>query len=371
MFRNLSSASRAALSKAFTLSIFLFPEITCLTAQSKHKDPLIEVYSSQEIITGVTTTAGGRVFFEYPHMDGSSGTRVGELRKDGRVTPFPNDTWNGWAPGRPTEHTFVRTNSMRIGPDGLLWVVDTGTPQFGAKILHGGVKLVSIDLTRNQVVRIFPLDACTHEDSFVDDVRFNGRYAFLTDAGRPALIVLDLTTGKARRVLEDDASTTARRPVVAIGNALRTVDGQEIKIHADQMEVSPEGKYLYYQALPGPMYRVETQYLQDPHISKKALADKVTYWANTPSTGGTAIAPSGTIYLSDVEKRRILSIDPAGEIKVVLEDTRLDWPDAMWIDGEGYLWMPVAQLDKIAPFQGGKSQVVYPIRIYKMRVTSH
>src|SRR5580698_10171700 len=180
MFRFFSSASRAALYKAFTLSIFFSPEIVCVTAQGKEKDPLIEVYSSQEIITGVTTTDGGRVFFEYPHLDGTSGTRIGELGKDGKVTSFPNDDWNDWAPGRPTAHTFVRTNSMRTGPDGLLWVVDTGTPQFGAKIIHGGVKLVSIDLTHNQVTRIYPLDECTHEDSFVDDVRFNGRYAFLT-----------------------------------------------------------------------------------------------------------------------------------------------------------------------------------------------
>src|SRR6187402_2503843 len=183
------------------------------------------------------------------------------------------------------------------------------------------------------------------------------------------LIVLDLKTGKARRVLEDDTSTTARRPVVASGNALRTVDGQEVKIHADQMEVSPDGKYLYYQALTGPMYRVETKYLEDPHISNAELVGKVSHWANTPSTGGTAIDASGTIYLSDIEKRRILSIDPFGQMKVILEDTRLDWPDAMWIDSDGYLWMPVAQLDKIAPFQGGNSQVVYPIRIYKMALT--
>jgi hypothetical protein len=126
MFRRFSSASRVALSKALTLSIFLFSEIVCVTAQGKDKDPLIEVYSSQEIITGVTTTAGGRVFLEYPHLGGTSGTRIGELGKDGKVTSFPNDAWNDWAPGRPTAHTFVRTNSMRIGPDGLLWVVDTG-----------------------------------------------------------------------------------------------------------------------------------------------------------------------------------------------------------------------------------------------------
>jgi hypothetical protein len=250
----------------------------------------------------------------------------------------------------------------------LLWVVDTGTPKFGGKIIRGGVKLVSIDLALNKVSKVYPLDEFTHRDSFVDDVRFYGHYAFLTDAGSPALIVLDLTTGHARRVLENDASTTAQRPVIASGNALHTAEGQEVKIHADQLEVSPEGKYLYYQALTGPMYRIETRYLVDAHISRKRLAEKVSFFINTPSTGGTAIDSSGTIYLSDVEQRRILAISPEGGVKVVLADKRIDWSDAMWIDREGYLWMPVAQLDKIAPFQGGKSKVVYPVRIYKMRV---
>ncbi len=37
-------------------------------------------------------------------------------------------------------------------------------------------------------------------DSFVDDVRFRGGTAYLTDAGAPALIVLDPHTGKGRRV---------------------------------------------------------------------------------------------------------------------------------------------------------------------------
>jgi sugar lactone lactonase YvrE len=264
---------------------------------------------------------------------------------------------------------FVRTNSLRIGPDGMLWVVDTGTAKFGEKIVRGGVKLVSINLPTNKVASVYPLDEFTHPESFVDDVRFHGRYAFLTDAGSPALIVLNLTTGKARRVLENDRSTTANRIVVASGNALHTVDGNVVRIHADQLEVSPDGRYLYYQALTWPMYRIETHYLEDPHVSKEVLAEKVSFFSNTPNTGGTAIESSGTIYLSDVERRRILAINPSGDQKVLLEDNRLDWPDAMWIDGDGYLWMPVAQLDKIAPFQGGKSQVVYPIRIYKMRVT--
>jgi hypothetical protein len=249
--------------------------------------------------------------------------------------------------------------------------VDTGTAKFGGKILRDGVKLVSVDLQHNKVARIYPLDRFTHSDSFVDDVRFHGRYAFLTDAGRAAIIVLDLTTGEARRVLENDRSTTAQRPVVASGKTLHTVDGEEVKIHADQIEVSPNGRYLYYQALTGPMYRIETRYLEDAQLTSGDLAKKASLFAETPSTGGTAIDAQGTIYLSDVENRRILTISPKGDVKVLLEDSRLDWPDAMWIDGEGFLWMPVAQLDRIAPFQGGTSRVEYPIRIYKVRVTGN
>jgi precorrin-6B methylase 2 len=56
---------------------------------------------------------------------------------------------------------FVRTNSLRIGPDGLLWVVDTGTPAMGKEILsNSSVKLVSIDTKSNQVVNIIPLFGC-------------------------------------------------------------------------------------------------------------------------------------------------------------------------------------------------------------------
>lgn len=94
------------------------------------------------------------------------------------------------------ETAFVGTNSIRIGPEGDLWVVGTGTPSFGAETLPGAPKIVRIDLERNAVVRIYPLapDAALRK-SYVDDIRFHGRLAYLTDAGVPGIIVLDLVTG--------------------------------------------------------------------------------------------------------------------------------------------------------------------------------
>jgi hypothetical protein len=55
----------------------------------------------------------------------------------------------------------------------------------------------------------------TRSNSLLDDIRFNpatGK-AYLTDAGSPGLIVLDLESGMATRVLDDDPSTSATMPV--------------------------------------------------------------------------------------------------------------------------------------------------------------
>ena len=355
-------------SKVLIFSV-MFSELLVMAQNNEKPNRLIEVYRSNEIITGVTTTQDGRIFLEYPHLDGSSGLRVAELQTDGSTRAYPDLSWNSWTPGDDPTRAFVRTNSIRIGPDGKLWVVDTGTPKFGAKVLRGGVKLVAIDTKTNRVARVYPLDGATSEGSFVDDVRFNGHHAYLTDAGMPAIIVLDLNTGATRRILGRDQSTTAQRPVIASGKVLHTVDGNEVRIHADQLEVSPNGEYLYYQALTGPMYRIETRYVDDPSLSPTEVAGYRSLWVETPSTGGTAIDSSGTIYLSDVEKRRILKIAPDATVNVLIEDEKLDWPDAMWIDQEGYLWLPIAQLDKIAPFQRRTSHVHLLLVIYKLHIT--
>jgi hypothetical protein len=61
--------------------------------------------------------------------------RIGEILKNGHIIPYPNGQWNNWQIGDDVNQKFVRTNSLRIGPDGLLWVVDTGTPAMGKEIL--------------------------------------------------------------------------------------------------------------------------------------------------------------------------------------------------------------------------------------------
>jgi sugar lactone lactonase YvrE len=300
-------------------------------------------------------------------VDGSTGPQVVEW-KDGKPVAYPDETWNGWKQGGDPAKAFVRVNALRIGPDGALWIVDTGAPGFEKPKLPHGPKIVKVDVGAGKVDRVYDLDGATTDKSFVDDIRFHGQLAYITDAGAPGVIVLDLASGATRRVLDNDPSMTAQRPMTGDAHVMRGPDGKPIKIHADQLEVSPDGKFFFYQPASGPMSRIATRYLDDPKIDSKQLSKHVTTFAKTPSTGGTAIDAEGTIYVSDVDHHRILAIKADGSKSIVVEDRRLLWVDAMWIDDAGYLYMPAAQLDRMAPFNDGVSKVEFPIFVYKTKI---
>ncbi len=89
--------------------------------------------------------------------------------------------------------------------------MDTGSPAFGGNPLPGGAKLVRIDPATDRVDRVVPLGpGLAPPGSYVDDIRFNGSHAYLTDAGKPGIIVVDLVTGTGRRVLDGHPAATAR-----------------------------------------------------------------------------------------------------------------------------------------------------------------
>ncbi|MGI5211709.1 L-dopachrome tautomerase-related protein [Plantactinospora sp. CA-290183] len=334
------------------------------------QDPRLRpVIALDRVCTGVTTTGDGRVFVSFPSADGP-GVQVAEVVSDTRLQPFPDAGWNEVRDRPDPDGAFVRVNALRIGPDGNLWIVDAGAPGVGAPPVPGGARVIVVDTDTAEVVRVYDLDPAVREGSYVDDLRFNGAIAYLTDAGAPGLIVLDLDTGGCRRVLDEHPSTAARRPLRADGEILRDPDGAELRIHADQLEVSPDGAYLYYQSAAGPLYRIETRCLDDPSIPPDVVAGRVEPWVDTPTTGGTAIDAAGVIYLTDVDNRRLLSIGLDRRVETLLTDPRLAWGDAMWLDGAGQLWIPAAQLNRTPGLAGGRSSVEYPVWIHRLSVNA-
>ncbi|WP_328654804.1 major royal jelly family protein [Micromonospora sp. NBC_00330] len=335
--------------------------MSSLPTEEDHR--LTSVFQEDRVCTGVTTVRG-RVFLGYPSAD-RPGVQVVEALPDGRRVPYPDAAWN--RADQPPSEAFVHVNGLRTGPDGRLWIVDSGSPRIGGAQVPGGARLIAVDPDDDHVKWVYHLDEAVHPGSYVDDVRFNGRVAYLSDAGAAGLIVLDLDSGRSRRVLDGHPST-AGGPVVADGRVLRDPDGAEVRLHVDQLEVSPDGRWLYYQPASGGMSRIPTRWLDDPSVSADELARRVERWCDTPSTGGTAIDATGTIYLSDLERRRVLVLAPDRSVRTLVADPRLAWVDAMWLDADARLWMPAAQLHLTGGLNGGVSAVEYPVQIYRMPV---
>ncbi|WP_233236169.1 SMP-30/gluconolactonase/LRE family protein [Bordetella sp. LUAb4] len=362
--RNLTRAAGIA---AASLALMIVQG--CAT-KPESQDPLVPVFQGQRVWNGVTTTSEGRVFVSYSQADGP-GTQVAELDAQGQPFPFPDANWNIPLPSvaGPIGNGYVHVNALRVGPDGKLWIVDAGAPGIGKAAVKGGARLFQFDPQTRSLLRVYDLAPVVNPYSYMDDVRFNGPFAYLTDAGSPGLVVLDMRTGVARRVLDSHPSVMASRPLQAEGRTLKDAKGQPLYIHADQLEVSPDGQWLYYQPASGPMARIATRWLNDATVSPKDVESHVELkWANTPTTGGTAIDSQGNIYVSDTDKQRILRISPEGKQSVVIEDQRLVWADAMWIDRAGYLWIPASQQSRTPDFNGGKMEVRNPVVIYKLQI---
>ena len=339
-------------------------------ARALAQDGRLKVVASSErkIWNGVTVSGDGRVFVNFPPLSARPIQSVGEIGHDGKSHPYPGGDWNRWAPGKPVERAFVGTNAVRIGPEGDLWVVDTGSPSFGAETLPDAAKIVRFSLKTNAVARIYPLGPdVALKRSYIDDIRFHGHLAYLTDAGVPGIVVLNLITGKARRVLDHDKSTTGTRPIVVDGETVRGPDGEPLLLNTDQMEVSPDGRWLYFQPLAGPMYRIETRWLDDAMVPPSDVATHVAFWYDTPPLGGTAIDASGNLYLEDLTSDSILKLSPEQKITTILKDNRLHWMDAPWIK-DGWLYIPEAQIDRAGQFHRGQSQIHWPLHVYGLNL---
>ena len=349
---------------ATALSIILMAQIARADDTAK---ALVPVLHSQLIFNGVATTADGRIFLPFQRQEPGHGVEVGEWI-DGQPKAFPDAAWNDFPKTDDPAHAFVGVNALRIGPDGQLWIIDKGAPGPGQDVLPGGAKVVVVDLNTNAVSKVISLDAVTGKKSFVDDIRFNGRHAYLTDAGQPGLIVLDLEGGRMWRALDGDKSVTQERTLMAEGKPLVDPNGKPIVINADQLEVSPDGATFYFQPCTGPLYRIATRWLDDPGISDQDRVQHVALFADTPSTGGTAIDAAGNIYSSDTDHSRILKIAPDGTMTTLVSDPRLDWVDAMWIDDAGFLYMPASQLNRTPAQNHGVNAVQLPTTVYKMQI---
>ena len=351
----LSIASAAAVAAMLTTAASVVPRMTAQGApQLAPPARLTQVATFGHQVTGVSVAQDGRMFVNFPRWTEDAPISVAEVTKDGRVRPYPDAEWNAWRNAKknkvtPGDH-WVCVQSVVADRRGNLWVLDPAAPANGA-LVPGGPKLVRIDLASNRAAQTIRFDTTVAPNgSYLNDVRFSpdGSTAYITDSGgQGALVVVDLQAGTARRLLSAHPSVQAEKDVVvhADGRELRRPDGRGVEFASDGIALSPDGQYLYYQALTGrTLYRIATTALRDASLSAEALAGRVERVGTTNVADGLWMAADGRLYVTAPEENAVRVRGTDGRMTPVVQDARLRWPDTFSQGPDGAIYVTASHI---------------------------
>jgi sugar lactone lactonase YvrE len=329
-------------------------------------------------ITGVAVAPGDKIFAFSPRWDYNPTFPVAAVTGKNTLAPYPNASWCMWndsVKNEPLKH-WICPQAGYVDTKGKLWIVDPASP--GLKYtVAGGPKLVQTDPASNSVVRTYaiPEDVAPRK-SYLNDVRIDldHNYAYMTESGTGSLVVVDLTTGKARDLLKQQPSTLPDKGFItkAQGHALIDPMGKPGQFKADGIALSTDNQYLYYRALSGhSLYRIKTEVLRNPALTAAQVNAAPEKLPDVAACDGMEIDSKNMLYLTGFETGSILKYNPAdGKVETLVEEKRLQWPDTFsWAPDGKSMYFTVSELDLTPNWNKGVGPAHEPFRIYKMALT--
>ncbi|MGL4610312.1 MAG: L-dopachrome tautomerase-related protein [Trueperaceae bacterium] len=216
-----------------------------------------------------------------------------------------------------------------IDSQNQMWILDMGYTASDEASLQGGQKLIVWDLTTNQEVRRIPItdDLASPTTSFLNDMALDeqNQMLYISDSGNRAgssvasgIIVMDLVTGSARRVL-DRHPTTANNPATPL-----TIEGVQVfpdnplQVGINGIALSPDGAELYWSVTTGDaLYSIPTSVLRKRDNSEAEIEAAVkTLAEGIGGTDGLAVDAAGNVYITALSQNALLRYSPAlGEVE--------------------------------------------------------
>lgn len=315
-----------------------------------------------------------RVFVSFPRKEPYL-YGLTEIVKGERVA-FPDKEWNTYDAAKE-QSCFVNVQDLFVDRLDDLWVLDSAPSGsasiFGGNAGEGKFKLVKIDLERNAVERVYDFSDLPKKGSALNDmcIDHTHKLAYLSDPGLKAIIVMDLESGKSRVVLKGDPATSAAPGFVLHLDGKDVVDGsgKPFVSNVNGIALTKDDRYFYFRAInQKKLYRIETRHLADAALSDQDLSAKVETVAETGVCHGMIADAKGNVFLTDSANKEIRYVTPAGEVKTLVKDERLLWPDSLGIGSDGFLYLTAAQIYRTARYNGGEDRVEYPFRAYKVKL---
>jgi sugar lactone lactonase YvrE len=359
---------------------------TAASAQvSDNSDPGFQPSGEVEIVASIAASdpsgiavMGGRLFLTFPKHDGDHPGPVLAEWKDGRLAPFPSALWAERTTGDPADR-LISPHGLTLDRQGRLWVIDDGEIK-GQPIPPGGAKVVGIDPASGRVFAKIILKDALLPSSHMNDLRVDLTHgsegtAFVSDSsfdGQPALVVVDIATGRQRRVLRNDKSVKADPGFLTFlgGQPLRGdlhhpafpysgVDGVTLSKDSDRLYYAPLGSHR--------LYSLPTALLADFGKNDAELARAVVDEGEKGSADGLATDAWGRIYTTAAEHDAVFRRNLDGSFDIIARDARFVWPDGIFAD-DHYVYVTLGQWTRLPLFHDGQDQRKRPFLVARMAI---
>lgn len=310
------------------------------------------------------TPDGRRIISQHPIYRPQ--IRVVELLQDGSVRPFPNAEWAG--PRNAAGVGLDGVLGIQADQDGVVWMLDNG---------RGSSRIVAWDTRADELHQIIEVGAPARaRRSFFNDIAVDPvhRSIFISDASArtPAIVVVSLDSGSARRVLEQHPSVVAKPIAMQIGDKTYAVDkdGEPVaSVGVDGITIDPQSEWVYYGASQDTdLWRVRAADLVDETLTDAELAARIERYGERPVCDGITIDSAGNVYITDITNFAVGVVDRAGKYRILYRDEqRLSWPDGMAFGPDGYVYVVSNQLHLSVPFNRGKDLSEPPFYVLRFK----
>ncbi len=335
---------------------------------------------------GVVISKQGRIFISYPRLVDDVEFTVAELKqphqKNGNSVPYPNAEIHRQDAAPPLERLLC-VQGMTLDARDRLWLLDHAKIKQNS-VPIGGPKLVGIDLQTDQIVKkiLFP-ELIASATSTLNDVRVDLRWgkegmAFITDSseeGPNGIVVVDLASGRSWRKLNDHPST---KPVPGF---LPIVEGQPMMVRhpgkppkplhtgSDGIALSGDGQRLFYCPLANRhLYSVSIEALIDEHMLDDQVAATVIAHGEKGASGGMVSDAKNRLYVTNYENNSILRHLPDGTWETVAHDSRMLWPNCLFVAQDRYLYFTVDQWNRNPSYHNGQDLREKPYVLFRIYI---
>ena len=307
----------------------------------------------------------GRMFMSVHEFYGPE-LRVVEVMPDGSTKPYPTEDW-ARAP-KDDADGLNGVLGLRADRDGILWMLDgQGENQTG--------RIVGWDTKTETLHAIHYIGApIARPTSFLNDLAVDRDHGaiYISDTGdgqNSAIIVVDLETGRARRVLEGSQYTIPEDTPMVIDGREITLGGNPAKIGINPITVDPTNTWVYFAPMTASaMYRIPTAALLDESLSDADLEAKVERYGDKPISDGSTVDTGGNVYITAMTDNALGVTKPDGSYEVLFQsDEELPWPDGFSIGADGYVYATINELHRSPVLNNGEdaSTGIYKIVRFK------